>query len=83
MLKYQDEYNAYWAQPDRWGSHSFPDPQTIIDQVLATCGLGKVAEVTADEMRLHRRQVPGGEISLGDSDGLVAEVGSVDLAHPA
>ena len=45
MLKYQDEYNAYWAQPDRWGSHSFPDPQTIIDQVLATCGLGKVLDV--------------------------------------
>ncbi len=45
MINYAELYDDYWNRPDRWGSHSFHDPETMADQVLSVCGGGKVLDV--------------------------------------
>ena len=42
---YSREYNYYWSRKDRWGEHSFVDPNAIVEQVLFTCGNGKLLDV--------------------------------------
>jgi glycosyltransferase involved in cell wall biosynthesis/2-polyprenyl-3-methyl-5-hydroxy-6-metoxy-1,4-benzoquinol methylase len=44
-MDYQREYDEYWARPDRWGSHSFSDPERIADQVISLCGMGQMLDV--------------------------------------
>ncbi|MDB6111158.1 MAG: hypothetical protein JWR69_2908 [Pedosphaera sp.] len=44
-MDYQQEYDEYWSRADRWGSHSFNDPEQIADQILAVCGSGKILDV--------------------------------------
>ncbi|HWY77341.1 MAG TPA: methyltransferase domain-containing protein, partial [Verrucomicrobiae bacterium] len=44
-MDYQREYTEYWSRPDRWGSHSFNDPELIADQILSICGNGKLLDV--------------------------------------
>ncbi len=44
-MDYQREYTEYWSRPDRWGSHSFADPEVIADQILSVCGKGKLLDV--------------------------------------
>lgn len=44
-VDYGAMYRAYWSLDDRWGSHSFADPEPIADQILTTCGGGRVLDV--------------------------------------
>ena len=45
VVDYSREYNDYWSRSDRWGTHSFTDASSIVDQILVTCGGGKVLDV--------------------------------------
>lgn len=45
MFDYEKEYNEYWGREDRWGESSFQDPDVIVDQILATCGSGRLLDV--------------------------------------
>ena len=44
-MDYQREYEEYWSRADRWGSHSFEDPEQIADHILGICGNGKILDV--------------------------------------
>ncbi|MCB9846001.1 MAG: methyltransferase domain-containing protein [Phycisphaeraceae bacterium] len=44
-VDYASMYQDYWSRPDRWGSHSFADPEPIADQILSVCGGGSVLDV--------------------------------------
>lgn len=44
-MDYAKEYDEYWSRSDRWGSHSFKDPDAIVQQIVALCGKGKVLDV--------------------------------------
>ncbi|MBX3364485.1 MAG: methyltransferase domain-containing protein [Phycisphaeraceae bacterium] len=44
-VDYQSLYDDYWSRPDRWGSHSFADPEPIAEQILSSCGGGRVLDV--------------------------------------
>jgi 2-polyprenyl-3-methyl-5-hydroxy-6-metoxy-1,4-benzoquinol methylase len=44
-MNYEQEYNDYWSRADRWGSHSFKDPNALTDQILSICGRGSVLDV--------------------------------------
>ncbi|HWF19594.1 MAG TPA: class I SAM-dependent methyltransferase, partial [Verrucomicrobiae bacterium] len=44
-VDYQKEYEEYWSRPDRWGSHSFRNPDLIADQIASLCGTGKILDV--------------------------------------
>jgi 2-polyprenyl-3-methyl-5-hydroxy-6-metoxy-1,4-benzoquinol methylase len=44
-IDYARTYEAYWLQPDRWGTHSFEDADALADQVLRTCGGGRTLDV--------------------------------------
>ncbi len=38
-------YREYWSRDDRWGTHSFQDPEAIVEQILSTCGGGPILDV--------------------------------------
>lgn len=44
-VDYRALYTDYWSREDRWGSHSFHDPEPIADQILASCGGGPLLDV--------------------------------------
>jgi ubiquinone/menaquinone biosynthesis C-methylase UbiE/glycosyltransferase involved in cell wall biosynthesis len=44
-MDYQREYDESWSRADRWGSHSFEDPEQIADHILSICGKGKILDV--------------------------------------
>ncbi len=44
-MNYEQEYNEYWSRPDRWGSHSFKNPDALADQILTVCGRGNLLDV--------------------------------------
>ena len=44
-MEYQFECTEYWSRPNRWGSHSFDDPELIADKILSICGYGKLLDV--------------------------------------
>ena len=44
-MDYKNEYDEYWSRPDRWGSHSFRNPEIIADQIISVCGRGKILDV--------------------------------------
>lgn len=44
-VDYQGMYQDYWSRPDRWGSHSFADPEAIADQLLLAFGQGTTLDV--------------------------------------
>lgn len=44
-VDYAALYGEYWSRDDRWGSHSFDDPDAIAEQILTTCGGGSLLDV--------------------------------------
>ncbi|MCC6283845.1 MAG: methyltransferase domain-containing protein [Phycisphaerales bacterium] len=44
-VDYGSLYADYWARPDRWGKHSFADPEPLAEQILTTCGGGRILDV--------------------------------------
>ena len=44
-MNYAREYDEYWLRTDRWGSHSFHDPNDLASQIERTCGRGSVLDV--------------------------------------
>jgi ubiquinone/menaquinone biosynthesis C-methylase UbiE len=44
-IDYRKLYDEYWAQPDRWGTHSFPDADVLAERILHTCGGGPLLDV--------------------------------------
>lgn len=44
-VDYKSLYDNYWSRPDRWGSHSFADAEPIAEQILTSCGPGRILDV--------------------------------------
>lgn len=44
-MDYRTLYDDYWSRPDRWGSHSFRDPQALAAGILRVCGPGAMLDV--------------------------------------
>ena len=44
-LDYVRIYDHYWSRPDRWGGHSFKDPEWLANQVLTICHQGSILDV--------------------------------------
>jgi ubiquinone/menaquinone biosynthesis C-methylase UbiE len=44
-MDYGRIYDEYWARPDRQDSHSFQDPNALANQILSTCGGGRLLDV--------------------------------------
>lgn len=44
-VDYSSLYADYWSRPDRWGKHSFADPEPLAEQILTTCGGGRILDV--------------------------------------
>jgi len=65
MLQSPEKSNVTGAQTDGRGPHSFSDTQPIIDQVLATCGLGKMLDVGCGTGLLVRRLLEHGVDAYG------------------
>jgi ubiquinone/menaquinone biosynthesis C-methylase UbiE len=44
-VDYANLYDGYWQRPDRFGEHSFSDPQVIVGEVLSAFGSGRMLDV--------------------------------------
>lgn len=44
-MNYLNEYNDYWSRQDRWGSHSFNDPEALFQRISLISGRGSVLDV--------------------------------------
>ena len=65
MLPSPEKSNVARAQPEDQGSQPFSDTQPIIEQVLATCGLGKMLDVGCGTGLLVRRLLEHGVDAYG------------------
>lgn len=74
---YADLYDGYWQRQDRFGSHSFKDAGEIAQQVLTTCGPGKLLDVGSGMGLLVRELLTRGI----DAYGLDASRVAVDACN--
>src|SRR5688500_19696561 len=44
-LDYGQIYDQYWVRPDRWGTHSFNDPEPLVEQIIRSSGPGPMLDV--------------------------------------
>jgi ubiquinone/menaquinone biosynthesis C-methylase UbiE len=45
QTNYSSLYNDYWSRKERWGTHSYEDPNLLIDKVLAIHASGRILDV--------------------------------------
>ncbi len=94
MPDYARMYDEYWSRPDRWQSHSFKDPEPIVDQILKL-GSGRILDVGCGMcllvLRLRERGIDARGLDVAkrtieegnrQAPGCF-EVGSIlDIPHP-
>jgi 2-polyprenyl-3-methyl-5-hydroxy-6-metoxy-1,4-benzoquinol methylase/MoaA/NifB/PqqE/SkfB family radical SAM enzyme len=79
-MNYASEYTEYWSRPDRWGSHSFDDPNVLANQIERTCGRGSLLDVGCGMGLLVRTLVSRGIDAHGtDIAHRVIEEGNREL----
>jgi ubiquinone/menaquinone biosynthesis C-methylase UbiE/uncharacterized coiled-coil DUF342 family protein len=47
VIDYRAEYADYWSRPDRRGTHSVADPRPIVAQILQSCGIGNILDISS------------------------------------
>lgn len=65
MVDYASMYDGYWNRPDRIGESSFSDPGKIANQILSTCGLGRILDVGCGMGTLVRELLKRGADAYG------------------
>jgi len=79
-MDYKKEYDEYWLRSDRWGSHSFDDPNALAKQIEHTCGRGSVLDVGCGMGLLVRTLVGRGIDAIGTDIALrVVEDGNQQM----
>ncbi|MFZ5555408.1 MAG: methyltransferase domain-containing protein [Pseudomonadota bacterium] len=58
-------YDGYWKSRDRWGEHSFENPDAVVDGILETCRLGRVLDVGCGMGALVRTMLRRGVDAYG------------------
>ena len=62
---YATEYDRYWSRVDRHGSHRVDDGDSVVEQILAACGTGRVLDVGAGMGLLVRKLLGRGADAFG------------------
>ena len=44
-FNYNKEYNDFWSRDERWGTDSFEDVNSIVNEIIKTCGTGSILDV--------------------------------------
>ena len=79
-MNYASEYNEYWSRANRWGTHSFHDPNVLANQIERTCGRGSLLDVGCGMGLLVRTLVTRGIHASGtDIAHRVVEDGNREL----
>ena len=83
MADYLKLFNKYWISEDHWGKSSFQDPEVIVDQLLYTCGGGKLLDVGCGMGSLVRALLKRGIEAYGIdiASSPIAESNRLALGH--